>query len=758
MDEGKVLESWKEIADYLRRNVRTCRRWELEMGLPVHRLDGSSKARVFAYSGELDHWLEEKIHGREEPPRRPKIAKPLRAVAVASVAVPLVALAAYLVWRYIVPRELPTLSPSVPSLAVLRFENLSGDKSLDVWRDALPTVLIADLSQSRDIRVVSGEQLLTAMRRLSLADVPRFSSNDIGKIAAQTKATYALTGSLVKAGESIVITAVLQKPGLGMISKAYRAEARDENGIISSMDELTRNIMAGLNLSAAELGGGIKNTAGTITTASAEALKYYVQGRMLQFSNEWARAIPYLEKAVEIDPDFAMAYRNLAMAHRDLWHIAESRKCMNKALALSARLPDNERLVIEGQASYWDEDYAKARGIFEGLLRSYPGHPEGHRYLGRILYELEDLDGAIEHQEFVVQNGGGIVDVRALAVSYQKKGLYRKAEALCRSFLGNDDNSWWVRQMLVYCLLFLSHPDAALAEAQRDYLESPRVKADVGIIMLFRGDLEGAEKYLGPPRLFLVRGQFRENAEFCRRNLEQAKGSKGIEAIACRGLADALEKAGRLDEAYQAFRRSLEDSGEYRRSVGEAALPYLPRTEKEDLLARGRLQAKMGAFEEAGRTADELESLVRRGLNKKDMRYCDYIRGLIELGKKKPLRAVVFFERACAGLDFETIWSTEHAGYYDGLARALYDTGDLGRARETYEKITLLTTGRLSDGDIYAKAFYMLGKIAEQQGKTGKARESYERFLGLWKDADAGIPEVEDARRRLAGLQKSGSS
>lgn len=755
MDDGKVLESWKEIAAHLGRTVRTCRRWELEMGLPVHRLDGSSKARVFAYSGELDRWLEEKFHEHKQTPHRPGISKSLRAVAVAFVAVALVGLAAFLIWYYIVPRELPTLSPSIPAVAVLRFENISGDKSLDVWRDALPALLIADLSQSRFIRVVSGEQMLTALRKLALADAPRYSSKDIGTIAAQTGAANVLTGSFIKAGQSIVITAGLQKPGAGVISEAYRVEARDENGIISSMDELTRNIMAGLSLTAAQARGGANEAARAITTASAEALKYYVEGRLLQFRNEWAQAIPYLEKAVEIDPDFAMAYRNLAMAHRDLWHIVESRICMNKALALSARLPDNERLVIEGQASYWDENYSKARGIFEGLLRSYPGHPEGHRYLGRILYEVGDLDGAIEHQEIAVRNGGAIVDVRALAVSYQKKGLYRKAEDLCRSYLRHDDDSWWVRQMLVYCLLFLRRFDAALAEAQRNYLQSPRTIADVGQIMLLKGDPEGAKKYLDPLYLqgyLLVRGQLAENGERCRRNLEQAKGSKGIEAVACKELADALEKAGRLGEAYQAFRRYLEVSDEYRRSVGEAALPYLPRTEKQDLLARGRLQAKMGAFEEAGRTADELESLVRRGLNKKELRYCDYLRGLIELGKKKPLTAAMFFEGACGGLDFETIWSTEHAGYYDGLAGALYETGDLRRARETYEKITLLTTGRFMDGDIYARAFYMLGKIAERRGEKPKARENYERFLGLWKNADPGIPELEDARKKLAGL------
>ena len=66
-EEQRRLESWKEISDYLRRSIRTCRRWETELGLPIHRLDGTPSARVFAYPQELDAWMEEKLnHVRAE--------------------------------------------------------------------------------------------------------------------------------------------------------------------------------------------------------------------------------------------------------------------------------------------------------------------------------------------------------------------------------------------------------------------------------------------------------------------------------------------------------------------------------------------------------------------------------------------------------------------------------------------------------------------------------------------------------------------
>jgi len=79
----------------------------------------------------------------------------------------------------------------------------------------------------------------------------------------------------------------------------------------------------------------------------------------------------------------------------------------------------------------------------------------------------------------------------------------------------------------------------------------------------------------------------------------------------------------------------------------------------------------------------------------------------------------------------------------------------LEKARGEYERITTLTAGPRDSGDIYARAYSMLGKIAERQGDRARAIENYHKFLDLWKDADPELPEVEDARKRLAGLAGS---
>jgi eukaryotic-like serine/threonine-protein kinase len=660
-------------------------------------------------------------------------------------------------WQIIPSRKsapLPSSAPGQPTLAVLYFENKSGDTKLDFWRNALPELLITDLSQSKYIRVVSGDEMLTILRRLGLADAQEYSSEDIGKIAAQTRATHVLRGSFIKAGESIIITAGLQKPGTGETARTLRLEARGENDIIPKLDELTRQVKEGFNLSGTQIAGDIEKDVGKITTSSPEALKYYIEGRRLHSKVEYEQSIDYMKRAVEIDPEFAMAYRSMASAYGNMGNQAEAQKCYIKALELGSRLAENERLLIEADQLRRDENYAKAIEVYEKLLKTYPGNLTGHINLSVAYAAIGDYDRAIEQEEFAVQRLKTVITVTNLAGSYMDKGFYQKAEDICRSFLQDVEDNLFVRFNLWASYVCRRQFDLALAEAEKIQFLAPSRKGPKGQILLFRDDIAGAEEILGSDALLLIRGQFNKNVSLRLQNVEKSKGNKGNGAWAYRGLASALEKAGRYKEALQALDQYLELSAENRKSPAESGLLYLPSEQKSDLFIRGRIQAEMKSFDEAQKTAEQLKSMIEKGINKKELRYYEYILGLIELGKKNSRKAAGLFDRACGRLDFEGLGDEfNHAIYFDGLARALYESGDLDKARKGHEKITLLTMGRAGHGDIYARAYYMLGKIAEQEGDEPRAIKNYRKFLDLWKDADPGLLEVEDARKRLAGLK-----
>jgi tetratricopeptide (TPR) repeat protein len=788
MDEEQFLESWKEISSFLGRDVRTCMRWERDLGLPIHRLDGSPRARVFAFKDELSAWLDRKLHEHDgehrpnghapsaaglAPAPTPAVGRrlfSLRPRVIVLAVVSTVALAA-LIYRALVPAPPAPLPPGYvqPVLAVLNFENKSGDPSLDYLRFALPELLIADLSQSRYIRVVTADQMLTALRRLDLDASSAYSSEDIARIALRTHAGQVLRSSFVKAGKSIVITSGLNETGpVRLAPPGFTLVARTEYDIFPAVDKLARAVKKSMRLSRAQIVYDFAKEAGEAVTSSPQALRLYVDGRRAQLSNRWEESASLMEQAVAIDHGFAMAYRSLSISLRDLQRFPESRAAIEKCLAHADRLPPGEDRFIQGQIAFFDQDFAKAIPLLKDFLAAHPANLHAMWYLAYAYNHVGDLDKAIEIQSAVARERSTVLDVRTLALFLQRKGRYQEATELCLSFLQNVEDNWRVREMLAACYVFLGEFDLATAEAQKNYRAQPDEDAartlpdrtqSLADVLAFKGDLDAAETVAGPQRFTLDRGRFAARVDDRRRAVEQAMaGGKGQEEVgALWWLAHALEKAGRYAEASAAFSDYLKlagpvGSGNETVNGTGTGFPYFPSQRKRDLAVMARLQVETGQIQAAQQTAAELKSAVEAGPVGRDARFYEYVLGLIELARGIPLEAVGHLERACALLNFEDYleYDEDPAPFYDALTRAQFESGDMEGARRTCEKITSLTTGRRNDGDIYARAFYRLGRIAERLGEGAAARGCYRKFLTLWKDADAGLPEVTYAKVRLA--------
>jgi tetratricopeptide (TPR) repeat protein len=144
-------------------------------------------------------------------------------------------------------------------------------------------------------------------------------------------------------------------------------------------------------------------------------------------------------------------------------------------------------------------------------------------------------------------------------------------------------------------------------------------------------------------------------------------------------------------------------------------------------------------------------------MNKKAIRMFYHLCGLIEEKKGNLDKALAYYSDALELAPYEHYCETylrlDRAPYLESMGNVYFKMGELDVAIEQFEKIQGLTLGRVDYGDIYAKSYFNLGKIFEQKSWEGKAIEQYEKFLALWKDADPGIAEVEDARKRLGGLK-----
>jgi tetratricopeptide (TPR) repeat protein len=551
---------------------------------------------------------------------------------------------------------------------------------------------------------------------------------------------------------------------LGLIPY-FRKQIRGEEEIFPKIDELTRKIKTNFELSPEDIASDIDKEVGKITTSSPEAYKYYSEGKKSYDRGDDRKAVQFYEKAVAIDPEFATAYMDMAVSYHNLGLYSEHNKYLQKALALGDRVSDRERYLNEAQFYVQSEKtYGKAIEAFNKLLEHYPGDVDGNADLGWVYMRLEQWDKAIERYKVNVQNKvEEVYSYTNLASLYEAKGLYDKAKDVLEFYLNNFSDNYDIHWNLAYNYISQGKYDLALVEADKAFILNPTHFDNAypkGEIYLYQGDLMKAEEEY--QKLLNSREPLDYNwglVSLLCLNLLQGKFEK-VEILGRQGI----EFANKVGEDVWKSRwhlfaaRHYLRSGNHKRALKECdeawniakETDYLS-GQRRALYNKGLVFVEMKAMDEAQRAADHLKEMVEQGMNKKLMRYYFNLTGRIELERGNFSEAIKYFKEALSLLSYGPL--TKRADFIDSLALAYYKSEDLEKAREEYEKITSLTTGRFFYGDIYAKSFYMLGKIYEQQGQINKSIEHYRKFLDLWKDADPGIAEVEDARKRLAALK-----
>lgn len=234
----------------------------------------------------------------------------------------------------------PVIEPGgQPSLAVVYFENNSGDPNLDNWRGAFSELLTIDLSQSKYIRVLRSDELYGIFKRLNLLEAKRYSADDLKNVARNGGVNHILTGSYIKAGDNFKITTMLINANTGETISSLSVKAEGEKEIFAKVDELTREIKSQLKISSSKIAHDADEMIAQITTPSSEALKYYSQGRKYHFSGEYGKSIKMMEKALSIDPQFAKAYSSIAASYQNQGLFSKSHEFRRRAMEYSDRLP-----------------------------------------------------------------------------------------------------------------------------------------------------------------------------------------------------------------------------------------------------------------------------------------------------------------------------------------------------------------------------------------------------------------------------------
>jgi tetratricopeptide (TPR) repeat protein len=684
-------------------------------------------------------------------------------------AIALVALAAVAVvlWRVLPKRKAAPVPTDKPSVAIMYFKNNTGDAALDHWRTMLANLLVTDLTQSKHIRVLSEDKLFQILSRLGQESRQTYSADVLRQVAAEGGVNHILQGAYARAGDEFRINVTLQEAGSGELIGSESVAGKGEASIFSMVDELTRRVKANFKLSPQDIASDIDKDVGIVTTSSPEAYKYYVEGIRHDVKGEYRQVIESMEKAVAIDPEFASAYLAMSWSYGNQYYFAEQKQYLEKALSLSDRLTDREKYNIQGHYYVESEKtYKQAAGALEKLIALYPDDISGGNMLAIVYSRMGEMQKAIERYSACIQAGTEDVVVYAnLAGAYEDIGAYEKSIGVQESFLKKFQDSAVIHRRLANTYIKLGKHDLAMAELDKAVVLGPTDWENIwtrGDIYIYMDNLSGAEE---------------EYKKLLQSNKPESRGWSLIRLAALYTLQGRFGEAKKLTQAFIELGKKLGQARWVRNFLinlsylerisghPEAAGPELDNAwtsavadedlgnQRDILLGKGLMHLGMKSISQAQDFAGKLKAAVDTAPDKKLVKSHHYLMGMIELEKKDYSKAVELFKLGQPLLNAD---ADEHLLFADAMGTAFYQLGDLSSARREYEKIISLGTGRLSYGDVYAKAYYQLGKISDRQEKKAEAAEHYRKFLDLWKDADPGRPEVEDARKRLAAVSSPG--
>lgn len=481
---GRRLESWKEIAAYLGRDVTTVRRWERRERLPVYRILHSKLGSVYAYTAELDAWRDSRApaaasdvvdaNSALEIPRHGARAR--RWLVVGGIAVLALVVVAYVTTR---SHLRGATRSKIMSLAVLPLKNLSGDPTQEYLADGMTEALIGRLSSIHDLRVISRTSAM------QFKNTPL----SVPEIARTLHVDAIVEGSVIRDANRIRVHAQLIRAATDehFWSETYDRELRD---VLALQSDVAQSIARKVEISVT---GEEHARLVASRPVSPEVYETYLKGRFNRDNSkaELEQSIAYFQEAIQKDPTFAAAYVGLAEAYDGLGTIfvgappAEARQkqmvAAQKALELDPTIAEAHVLLADVLQRRWQ--WAEAEGEYKRALDLDPSDPAAHMGFAWWLVCQGRTDDALawaRRARELDPVGGASTSIGYILFETRH---YEEAISAMRAVVGarpDDASAYW---FLGFALIANGQPNEAIPVLEKALSVSNRSPGVLGVLI-----------------------------------------------------------------------------------------------------------------------------------------------------------------------------------------------------------------------------------------------------------------------------------
>jgi DNA-binding winged helix-turn-helix (wHTH) protein/tetratricopeptide (TPR) repeat protein len=643
-------------------------------------------------------------------PWRPSSRKIVVAAAIAVLAA---GIAGGLLWRARQARHLTEKD----TIVLGDFANSTGDAVFD---GTLREGLSVELEQSPFLSLVSEEGIRQTLQMMERPANTRLTPEITREVCQRTSSAAALDGSIALIGTryTLILKAVNCVTGDSLAST--EAQANDKSHVLDALGKAASEMRRRLGESLSTV-QKYNTPLEQATTPSLEALQAYSLGGK---SGDFPTAIPFLQRAIQLDPDFANAYGQLGEAYQSIGETVKGAENTRKAFELRGRMSELDKLFVEGD--YYrivTRNLMNARRSYALGEQIYPRDPGFRSGLGVIYYALGQYESALkEHQE-------------ALRLFPYDSVAFR---------------------FVAYTYLLLDRVEDAAATARE-----ARVK--------------GLDSALGPTVYAIA--FYQNDAPEMARQVAAATGKTGEEDLLLALNADTAAYFGHLEKSRELSRRAA-DSAELAAGKETAATYYATSALREGLfgnadragqqaiLAKGRASGRdvdyglalaLAYAGNAGQVQALADDLGKRFPEDTVVQFncLPTLKAKLALLRSNPqqaldsLQAAAPYELGLPAIGFYN-WPNLYPVYVRGEAYLAAHKGS--EAASEFQKI-LDHRGLVLNEPIGVLAHLQLGRAYAMQGDTAKSRAAYQNFLALWKDADPDIPILIQAKAEYAELK-----